>query len=356
MSDTIGIRLGTVHVRISSNDEAFMAYTRSHFKPVLDEGASAQSVEVEYVAGERGDDEGALLSRYAKVGRGVFARDGETVWNSIPYFPGMSVRFSGREDKLTLRAAYKPVPTLKGKARRMLGSLSGQEGRKNQFYFELLYYLVYYPVFWILRNSDIFVLHGGGIEARGTGIVVVGAQGTGKSTLIANLLGLEGSRFLSDNLILYDGTRIYSCHEPIRIDDRVLGSVPQIMERIEKMVLDVPLGREAFNVQRESYVESMEPDVFIVPRMSNDDTGLRPLSHEEVIARARAFNMLADEVRNFEIFGSALCHLSGARAHCDREIQALNELLDGKRCYEMNIKFGEDPGETSALLLKAVEV
>ena len=62
-------------------------------------------------------------------------------------------------------------------------------------------------------------MHASGIDLDGQGIVIGGVGGVGKTTTGVSLLAQEGTRLVSENLIFYDAERIYSCYEPIRLDD-----------------------------------------------------------------------------------------------------------------------------------------
>ena len=352
--DAVQLRLASMPLRIRSNDDDFLIYSRNHFKPVILDAPEPPVIEVNFTLVDFDKEENRLLSGFDKVGRGIFT-DGETVtWCSVPFFPGLTVTFSRSDNRWVVDARYRPVRTLRNRLKTVVNSLSGWAESKTVFYFELLYQLVYYPAFWVCLDRGVHVLHGGGIEAGGRRIVIAGAQGTGKSTLIAHLLADSGSKFMSDNMLLFDNDRVLACHEPIRIEDRLLETVPGLGEKLAKLELDVPLGRTAYNVRSDACIESMVPEVFIVPRMSGAETHLTPTTRESVVSDIFCFNKLADEVRSFDIFSSVLRQVFPTRSQPGQELKVLHELLEGKRLYKMNIKHGENPLETARALLQAV--
>ncbi len=351
--DDIHIKLGSLPVRISSDDGDFLEYTLSHFAPVTIDPPARCAVEARFTRGPC-EEEQTALARYDRIGRGIYT-DGKTViWNTVPYFPAMTMSFLFEGETLAVRAYQNTSGSMKSTVKNLVRAIYGQSESRSVFYFELLYYLVYYPVFRMLSDRGIHALHGGGIEAREKRIVVVGAQGTGKSTLIANLLAGSGSRFLSDNIILFDSRRVYSCHEPVRLDTGMLDNDPLLREMVSKIDLDVPLGRTAGNVRRESYIESMEPDIFIIPRITRSATSLEPCTKEDVVRKALYFNSLADEVRSFDIFASVLGQVFPPKLPPCSGAEALSALLEGRELYELGIGYGEDPGVTARAFIESV--
>ncbi|MCM8774254.1 MAG: hypothetical protein NC820_05930 [Candidatus Omnitrophica bacterium] len=80
------------------------------------------------------------------------------------------------------------------------------------YFFEITYPLVYYPIFWYLEYfKDTHCLHASAIKIGEKGIVICGLEGMGKTTLSLELSQELNGQFISDNLIFYDKTNIYSC-------------------------------------------------------------------------------------------------------------------------------------------------
>lgn len=346
----LDIVICSMRVRVRSNDDRFVRYARAHFAPVLAEGAFEPDVAVTFMREPGGGAPVDLMAGHVKICRGVHANEREIVWSEVPYLEGLRMTFARTGDVMDVASSYAPPASLSRTLKKAARALVGRAVSPNRFYFELMYNLVYYPVFWRLRARSIFPMHGGAVAVDGTGVVVVGAQGTGKSTLIAQLLARPGSAFVSDNILLFDPWRVYACHEPLRIDERMLARMPHLGGLLERVDVPVPLGRVAYNVARGRCRGEAVPAIVVVPKMSRAETSLQPLPKETVIERIRCFNTLADEVRSFEVFASVLCPALGAPGTREAETRALEALLGPARCYEMNIRYGEHPAETAARL------
>jgi hypothetical protein len=351
--DDIFVRLGPLPVRLSSDDAEFLGYAGSHFEPVTAGPSERPGVEATFTRGAC-EEEKRARAGYERIGRGIFSNGRVVLWNSVPYFPGLTMTFRLEDGTLAVDAWHDPPSSMTGTAKRFVKAIYGRAEGKSVFFFELLYYLAYYPAFRMLLDRGIYPLHGGGIEARGRRIVVAGAQGTGKSTLISNLLLESGSRFLSDNIILFDRGKVYSCHEPLRLDTEMLGSKPRLQEMIGRIDLDVPLGRTAGNVSREKYLESMEPEIFMIPRISRSATSLTPCTAEEFIRKSIYFNSLADEVRSFDIFASVVGQAFPPEAPPCGAAETLGSLIEGRKVYDLGIGYGEDPAETARIFMESL--
>lgn len=341
-------------VRVRSNEDAFIRYARAHFAPALAEGAGESELDVAFLAGERGAPAG-FESGYERVCRGVWAGPRDVVWEEVPFLPGMRIRMTRASGRVEIEAAYAPPSSPLRSLKRTALVLAGRAAPRERFYFEIMYQLVYYPLFYLLRRRAIFPMHAGAAVVDGRCVVVAGAQGTGKSTLVAQLLARGGSAFLSDNILLHDRERVYPCHEPLRLDTGMLARMTHLAGLLEPLDVPVPLGRRAFNVARRAYGESASPDVVIVPRLSAAATALRPLSPGAVVDRVRSFDVLADEIRSFEVFAAAFDAGTGAAGGLAERMRALEALVGRGRCFEMAIRRGEDPAETAAALEAALD-
>jgi hypothetical protein len=350
--DHIHIKLGSIPIRIRSDDREFLEYTLDHFAPAVIDSTERYSVDLEFARGAL--DVLGSFSRHDLIGRGIYSDGQSVIWDSVPYFPGLTMGLKFENGTLSVKASHTPPRSINNTAKKFVRAILGRMESKSVFYFELLYYVVYYPVFRVLLDRGIHPLHGGGVEVGGRRVVVAGAQGTGKSTLIANLLAEPGSRFLSDNIVLFDAERVYSCHEPIRLDTNMLKAKPALQGMLDKIDLDVPLGRTAVNLQRKSCVEEMEPDIFIIPRIFHSATTLDPCTKTDAIRKVRCFNSLADEVRSFEVFSSVLGQVFPPHVPPCHDLETLDRLLEGRELYELGIRFGEDPEETARNLIEMI--
>ncbi len=229
---------------------------------------------------------------------------------------------------------HPPIP------RQPSGDWSGAKGERSQFYFELLYYLVYYPIFWVARLRGRHLMHAGAFRWGSRAVVLVGAQGMGKSTLVANLLPRDDFSFVSDNILLFGNESVRGCEEPLRVDPSLLGGVVGLSELLSRQNVRVPHGRAAFSVPVEKRLDELVPDIFLVPKISSDPTALHRITSEEMSRRIASFNALAEEVRNFGTFAAVMEEGLGSDETSDPS-STLVTLLRNKPCYELNVRYRE---------------
>lgn len=353
--ETCQISICNTTVRISSDDRKFSSYVRAHFEPVLDDAGSEPDVRISFVRSKQAPSP-VSIADCEVVCRGVYSCGKHVIWNEIPFLQGLTLRFTANGETLEVEALYCAPSSISGAAKRIALSLLGRNSRRSSksFFFEIMYNLVYYPLFWALGSRGIFPMHAGAVVYKGRAIVVAGAQGTGKSTLIAELLRSGQSSFLSDNILLHDGERIYPCHEPLRLSLEMLARMPRLESILSQLDIPVPLGRRAFNVRRDFYAKEAKPDFFVIPRLTGRRSEVTEIDRNKVLSRVGSFDTLADEIRSYEVFSSVLEAASfGSDEPRDRR-GALESLLSRARCFEFAMKRGEHPADSVSALEKAL--
>lgn len=108
-------------------------------------------------------------------------------------------------------------------------------GGKAQFhtYQTALRYAFHFPLFVLLGWQGSFVGHGAAVRYRNKNIILIGANGAGKSTISAGLQ-LEDSEvhFLTDNYVLVSDKSVWPFPEPLRLDPTLISleRLPTIFE------------------------------------------------------------------------------------------------------------------------------
>jgi hypothetical protein len=155
--------------------------------------------------------------------------------------------------------------------------------------------LLQYPVMWWASVKGRAPLHGSVIDTGEAVVLLAGASGVGKSTLVANEVAAGGAA-TSDNLCVTDGQSIWGVVEPLRIDG--------------------VRGRRTTHGRREVHlehrVERLVPDVVAVLRR-----GTAPEAQVSAVDAAAAWRALATgtytagELRRFWPFAATLAAGTG---------------------------------------------
>jgi hypothetical protein len=121
--------------------------------------------------------------------------------------------------------------------------------------------LLQYPVMWWATVQGRAPLHGSVIDTGAAVVLLAGASGVGKSTLVANEVS-AGAAAASDNLCVTDGRSVWGVVEPLRLDGG--------------------RGRRTTHGRREAHlarrVDRLVPDVVAVLRRGGADETARPSS------------------------------------------------------------------------------
>ncbi|MFQ5352064.1 MAG: hypothetical protein ACE5D3_03215 [Candidatus Binatia bacterium] len=203
----------------------------------------------------------------------------------------------------------------------------------------LAYYLVYYPLLWVLSRSEGWhLLHGAAVADAHGAAVFCGMPGCGKSTLAVAMLADPAFHMLSDNLLLFDRREVLACPEPLLLDDRSRARAGHGADRLRPTGETRVFDRHSYQTD-DPVLEPRRPTaVFNVVRARR--TELTRLDSRTCIARVLAGNTMAKEVRRSLIMGEVLDVV------CERvapEIRTpLTELLDGVPCFSLSVGENDD--------------
>ena len=150
--------------------------------------------------------------------------------------------------------------------------------------------LLQYPAMWWAGTRDRAPLHAPVLTVGEETVLLVGASGVGKSTLVHREAS-EGARVVSDNLAVSDGYRVWGVAEPSRIEG---GSGPRTTN-----------GRRELELP--GLVPDLVPDrVVILRRGGAERVSTRPSSPAAAARMLAASTYAAGELRRFWPFAATL--------------------------------------------------
>jgi hypothetical protein len=201
---------------------------------------------------------------------------------------------AGASVDLAARCRYAPRDAFA----RMRYLRPGRRAKKtHRTFFKLMYYAVYYPMIWRLETARGWeLLHASAVEKDGRAIILSGLGGVGKSTLALSLLADTSFRFVSDNLILHDGARIYALPEPIRLDASSHTAIAAAgFAPVRSEVPPTAHPKLTYRVEPSRAAESAAAGTVIVLRFTPRPL-IRPLTAAETVAHLTAARDLVKEV------------------------------------------------------------
>ncbi len=202
-------------------------------------------------------------------------------------------------------------------------------------FFELSYFLLYYPLFWYLESfRDIHPLHASCVDTPGGSILMAGLPGSGKTVTSLSLWKKKGSALVSDNIVLYDGKKVYSCPEPIRLH----GDGASLVGGGKLEELDVGASK-GFYIVREGRAEDASPAVFLLMGLS-DKFSVEEIDSESAAGMAFSQSIQGAEILNYFDYASLLNFLDIGTNLFNRRIGALKALFEGVKCFKVNVPRG----------------
>jgi len=236
-----------------------------------------------------------LSEGWLRLGRWIFVRGGNGRDDAPPElicaFPGaggLTLRFR-RGEGLDIEAVYRYSATRRF-VRWLMNLYRGKRRRsvRQQLLHHILRFTMYYPLFWHLRRCrGLGVLHAGAVEVDGVGVVLAGLSGVGKSQIAFSLLSLEGTKFVSDNLLLFNNEKVFSCPEPLRLSPSDFKALPDGGSRLRRLGGAEVCKCNRFKIPPGETAEEFKPSILFFPCFA-DKSFLREMSREEAIARLLA--------------------------------------------------------------------
>jgi hypothetical protein len=343
----VSISIHGVQVNFQSNLESLNEFARGHFAEAHNESLPAENIidsRLDWIEGAPSKKpHGTPTPGKVRLDRDIEISDGQIAWSRIDDFLDLHLRFFGEENPLRLAGQhfyFLDRGAIRDKIKRKWHRKRLPTLRKKRFS-TILYYMIYYPAFFQLEQRDLLPLHAAALDVAGKGMIFCGLPGSGKSTLSVAALSLPGARLLSDNIIFHDSHSVYSCPEPVLIDDRsreLIGASNSLLH---------PLGgRHVFDrswchVGRERLTQRTEPRIFFFVRLGAD-TAIRPLSSEAAYDRFTAANWIAKELRRYLVYRSVMTLLDATPGCVKNGNQTtLAALLSRVQSYELTVGWGD---------------
>jgi hypothetical protein len=176
------------------------------------------------------------LSRMERLDRDLYVEGGRVYWCRIDDFRDLYLRAEWDGERLRVVGDYYfhlSRNRLRDWIKRTVARAGGTDHRKR--FSTLLYYMVYYPAFWLCETLHAtHPIHAAGVVSGSGALVLAGPSGVGKSTL-AIALAAQGGQLLSETFLLHRGARVAAVREPILLDTWSREWLGEAIRRLEPL-------------------------------------------------------------------------------------------------------------------------
>jgi hypothetical protein len=337
----VAVRLAGIDAVLECTDETFLHFAELHLTPlrVASAGTPRVRAALRWHEGAPPDRLTArpTLAGMDRVDRDLYRADGELAWFRIDDIPDLQLRFAWDGERLRVEGDYyhrlSKTPG-RDQMNRLLYRRRLPQLRRRRFT-TLLYYLLYYPAFWLLERQGWHPIHAGGVALPRGIAVFAGASGVGKSTTVSGLATTAGARLLSDTFLLHRGADLRAVPEPLLLDERGRAWLGGDVRLLQQVPHRYGLGREGYHLPADRLSPGGRARVLLFPHRAKSHY-VRPLSADHARGRLRAGDLIVNDLRRYWAFAAVLELLDPTPLVSAREA-SLAELVASVPVYEVGL-------------------
>jgi hypothetical protein len=263
-------------------------------------------------------------------GKRMLLSAAQLVWTDVYRDKDLQLRFRRHGATVAFDVVYRYVPSA-----RKLDKYPDFEAKK---FFDLLRYLVLFPLAWHLERTRGWVLmHASAVATGGRAVLVAGPGGAGKTTTCVALTVRAGMALITENLLFWDGAHIFPVPEPIRLTEESLALVGADAASLQPVSFRGGLKHKAlFQFPVQPTLPAVRPAVLFLPQFSRHGF-VRRLPPGEACELLAASNRLTLEVNDYYWYTAALDLLWPQAGNAQRQLDVLQRLTATTPCYRLGI-------------------
>jgi hypothetical protein len=254
----------------------------------------------------------------------------ELVWFDTHRDDDLQLRFRRHHNTPAFDVAYCYQPSAK--------KLAKYPNYKYKKFFDLMRYLVYFPIAWHLERTRGWVLiHASAVAVGDRAVLVAGPGGAGKTTTCIALVARSGMTLVTENLLFCDGSCIFPVLEPLRLTGESLALLNDDLKELKPIALPGGLrDKSMFWLSDGQNLQAARPVMLFVPQFSNRGF-VRPISPGVACELLSAVNRLTLELNDYYWYTAALDVLWPQSGNAQRQLNVLKELTATTPCYTLGI-------------------
>jgi hypothetical protein len=270
----------------------------------------------------------------------------ELVWTDTFRDKDLQLRFRRNGSQLLCDVAYSFKPSNK-----KLAKYPDYEQKK---FFDLLRYLVFFPISWHLRRTRGWeLIHASAVASDSGAVLIAGPGGAGKSTTCFALTAMAGMKLLTENLVFCDGQQVFPVCEPIRLTAdslQLLGDSAKQLEGFDNV--GGLKHKTMFVPPMDPNPDGVRAEIVFLARFS--EPGFARLIPRSVAKELiRATNVLTLELNDFYWYAAALDLLWPPVGPA--RVDPLERLTATTPCYSLGIDRGAGVEPVVARILACLE-
>ena len=274
-----------------------------------------------------------------RFGKRMHVGDNELVWSDTYRDKNLQLRFRKHGPVRVFDVNYQYRPSTK--------KLAKYPDYEHKKFFDLLRYLVLFPIAWHLERTRGWVMvHASAVAAGDRAILIAGPGGAGKTTTCVALLARGGMTLVTENLLFWDGARVFPVCEPIRLTEESLALLGDSAQTV--LTAFTPPGglkkKSMFMPSWPSDARGVAPGIVFLPQFS-EDPFVRRIPPSIACELVLATNHLTLELNDYYWYASGLDLLWPKARNAEAQVTAIRRLTAAAPCYALGIdrKGGVEP-------------
>ena len=254
----------------------------------------------------------------------------QLVWTDVYRVKELQLGFRRDGATVAFDVVYRYAPLARNLAR-----FPDYEEKK---FFDLLRYLVLFPIAWHLERTRGWVLvHASAVATGDRAVLLAGPGGAGKSTTCVALAARAGMTLVTENLLFWDGAHIFPVIEPIRLTKESLALIDADAAGLQPVSYRGGLKHKAlFQFPVQPTLPAVRPVVLFLPQFSSYGF-VRRIPPGEACELLAATNRLTLELNDYYWYTAALDLLWPQPGNAQRQLDVLQCLTDTTPCYTLGI-------------------
>ena len=343
---SINLSIHGIKVKCSSNNSEFISYVNDHMSYFLTESNGNHNIETKIWFKKNINSNATMPSK--KLGVNVYQDE-----EKLLYFEeNLDVEASFSKNKMIINCQIDNSFKFKASIKKIIKFLLGRRVEKSHDFFILIRRLIIFPLFHYMENyRDTFLMHASAFKLDNKTVVMAGLANVGKSTSsLSATLDLKG-KFISDNYLLFNKSKVFCFPELVRVSDEILDLIDN-KNKLGKH-LYVRGHRKLYALSPDKIVDSDKINSLVIPSLGKN-CDYENITLEYAIDLIMSSNEYVNEFHNTDFISIINRVYPRSYSVLSNKIHALRDLLKDVPIYLVTLSLDKSPKENIEYIMNII--
>ncbi|MBT5490762.1 hypothetical protein HOK00_00175 [bacterium] len=277
------------------------------------------------------------FNNFNKIGANSYINNEILIYKDIDFI----IEAYYEKNSIVLNCFIHNKNTIKRQTKNIIKTILGRKVEKNYAFLHIVRRLIIFPSFYYMENfKHMHVMHASAFTFKDKTFVLAGLANIGKSTnSLVSTFDFDG-KFLSDNFLIYDYSKVYSFPELIRVSDETMNMI-QNSKKLGKHKYTRG-HRKLYEIDKQYINDNSNVDILIFPSLSSKFK-IERIDLEYAIELILSSNEYVQEFHNIDFISMFnRIHKSSYSPHIDK-VKVLKELLKDTKLFIVAFDKNKNP-------------